>query len=210
MANMVDFVRILLKAYKEELTLEQIIQLLANKNQTKTQEVKDAIPELLSTNTIIQTNGNKYKIANNDNPNYFYVFQSKSFNKEIAASCLFCPISKDNRTYRFWESIKEVKKGDIIFHEANKSVFAISEAQSEAQDAAKPYDFDNPEQGRTLTTTYAVLANQIEPIKLKDQLLEAQPDTVAPFNKTGKGNEGYLFYFNDDCAKIIIEGILNN
>ena len=72
MANMVDSVRILLKAYKDELTLEQIIQLLANKNQTKTQEVKDAIPELLSTNTIIQTNGNKYKSANNDNPNYFY------------------------------------------------------------------------------------------------------------------------------------------
>lgn len=207
---MVDSVRILLKAYKEELSLDQIIYILAKKNQTAIEAIKNAIPQLLSAGTIIETGENKYKIAGNEKPKYFYVFQSNSYNKELSTNCLFCPISKDDRTYRFWESIKEVKPGDIIFHEANKWVVAISEAQSEAKEADKPYELDKPEHGRTLTTTYAVLANQVEPVRLKDELLPAQPESVAPFTRNGTGNEGYLFHFNEECAKIIVKGILNS
>ena len=76
MANMVDSVRILLKAYKEELSLDQIIYILAKKNQTAIEAIKNAIPQLLSAGTIIETGENKYKIAGNEKPKYFYVFQS--------------------------------------------------------------------------------------------------------------------------------------
>ena len=210
MANMTDSIRILLKAYKEELTVEQIIKILANKKEELKNEILKAIPELLSAKLIIQTGDNTYKSGCKENYNYFYVFQSNSYNSEMGANCLFCPHSPDNHTYPFWESIGNVKKGDIIFHEAKQTVFAISEAQTEARDAEKPYALGDPEHGRTLTTIYASLINQVEPTSLKDELLLAQPDNLGPFDKNGKGKEGYLFNFNDESAKIIIKGILKN
>lgn len=210
MTDMTDKIRILLKAYGKELTLEQITKIFSNRNTNNKEEIQNAIPELLSAKLIIQTTDNTYKTACEERPNFFYVFQSISFNKEMPENCLFCPHSPANHTYPFWESIGDVKKGDIIFHETNQHVAAISEAQSEARDADKPYELNKPEHGRVLHTLYANLANQIAPVELKDQLLPAQPEKVAPFNRNGKGNEGYLFYFNQECAKIIIDGIINN
>lgn len=210
MTNMTDKIRILLKAYGEELTLDQITKLFSNRNTNNKEEIQNAISELVSVKLIKKTTDNTYKTACTERPNFFYVFQSKSFNKEVQNNCLFCPHSPDNRTIRFWESIGDVKTGDIIFHETNQHVAAISEAQSEARDADKPYDLDKPEHGRLLHTLYAHFANSVQPVELKEQLLPAQPEKVAPFNRNGTGNEEYLFYFNQECAKIIIDGIINN
>ncbi len=210
MTNMTDKIRILLKAYGEELTLEQITKILANRNEKFKDEIKQAIPELLAANLINQTADNTYKTACENRPNFFYVFQNISYMKELSAECLFCPHSPDNHTYPFWESIGDVRKGDVIFHEFKGSVVAISEAQSEARNANKPYDLDKPEAGRVLNTLYVVLQNQVEPFSLKEELLPAQPEKLGPFDRNGKGKEGYLFNFNDECAKIIINGILKN
>ena len=210
MTNMTDKIRILLKAYGEELTLEQITKILANRNEKFKDEIKQAIPELLSANIINKTADNTYKTVCENRPNFFYVFQNLSYMKELSAECLFCPHSPDNHTYPFWESIGDVRKGDVIFHEFKGSVVAISEAQSEARNANKPYDLDKPEAGRVLNTLYVVLQNQVEPFSLKEELLPAQPEKLGPFDKNGKGKEGYLFNFNDECSKIIINGILKN
>lgn len=210
MTNMTDRIRILLKAYGEELTLEQITKIFSNRNTNNKDEIQNAIPELLSAKLIINTADNTYKTACTERPNFFYVFQNLSFTKEFEASCLFCPHSPANHTYPFWESIGDVRKGDIIFHEFDKSVVAISEAQSEARNADKPYDLDKPESGRVLNTLYSSLLGQVKPFTLKDELLPAQPEKLGPFDRNGKGKEGYLFNFNDECAKIIINGILKN
>ena len=42
MANMTDSIRIILKAYKEELTVEQIIKILANKKEELKNEILKA------------------------------------------------------------------------------------------------------------------------------------------------------------------------
>lgn len=210
MTNMTDRIRILLKAYGEELTLEQITKIFSNRNTNNKDEIKQAIPELLSAKLIINTADNTYKTACTERPNFFYVFQNISFKKEVEASCLFCPHSPDNHTYPFWESIGDVRKGDIIFHEFKGNVVAISEAQSEARNADKPYELGDPEYGRVLYTLYANLFGQVTTINLKNELLPAQPEQLGPFDKNGKGKEGYLFNFNDECSKIIINGILKN
>ena len=48
MTTMKDSIRILLKAYGEDLYLEQINKLLAGKNEKLQTEIKAAIPDLLS------------------------------------------------------------------------------------------------------------------------------------------------------------------
>lgn len=212
MTNMTDKIRILLKAYGEELTLEQIIKLLAGKAENLKDEINKAIPELLEAKQIIQTKDNTYKTTCKEKPNYFFVFQNNSFTEEVKASCLFCSHSPENHTVSHWDSIGDIKEGDIIFHECGNTVAAISEAQSEARNDVRPYSYKGraPDEGRRVDTMYVSLRNQINPTELRDVLYPAQPERVAPFNRNGKGNEGYLFYFNQECAKIIIDGILKN
>ena len=74
MTNMTDRIRILLKAYGEELTLEQITKILAGRAENLKDEIKKAIPELLASKQIIQTKDNIYKTACEEKPNYFFVF----------------------------------------------------------------------------------------------------------------------------------------
>ena len=212
MTSMIDSIRILLKAYGEELTLEQITKILAGRAENLIDEIKKAIPELVASKQIIQTKDNIYKTACEEKPNYFFVFQNNSFIEEAKASCLFCSHSPERHTVSHWESIGYIKKGDIIVHECSNSIVAISEAQGEARNDIRPYSYKGrePDEGRFLETMYVSLRSQIDPITLKDLLYPAQPEKVAPFNKNGKGNEGYIFYFNEACAKIIIDGIINN
>ena len=212
MTNMTESVRILLKAYGYELSLEKIMIILAKKDDKLREEIKQTIPELLSAKLIIQTGEDTYKTACEQKPNYFFVFQNNSYQEEQKASCLFCSHSPDNHTVAHWESIDEVRKGDIIFHECGNSIVAISEVQTEARDAIRPYPYKgrDPDSGRKIETMYVNLKTQVDPLNLKDALYPAQPEKVAPFNKNGKGNEGYLFYFNEACTKIIIEGIIKN
>lgn len=212
MTNMTDSIRILLKAYGEELSLDKIMIILAKKDEKLREEIKQTIPGLLTSKLIIQTGEDTYKTTCAQKPNYFFVFQNNSYQEEQKISCLFCSHSPDNHTIVHWESMDEVRKGDIVFHECNNSIAAISEVQAEAKDAIRPYKYrgSEPDSGRIIETMYVNLRTQVNPLDLKDALYPAQPEKVAPFNKNGKGNEGYLFYFNEACAKIIIEGIINN
>ena len=63
MTSMIDSIRILLKAYGEELTLEQINKILAGRAENLKDEIKKAIPDLLASKQIIQTKDNIYKNA---------------------------------------------------------------------------------------------------------------------------------------------------
>lgn len=112
MTKTTDSVRILLKAYGEELTLEQIKKLLATKD-----DISSAISELLSEKEIMEVCSNTYKISGTTRPKLFYVFQKNTYLKESKAECIFCPYSPDSKTIAHWNSIEEVQNGDIIFHE---------------------------------------------------------------------------------------------
>lgn len=210
MTSMKDSVRILLKAYEEELSLGQIYKLLAGKNIKLQTEIKAAISDLLSDKSIIEIGQQTYKSVCERRPNYFYVFQNKTYYEELREGCLFCSLSPEGKTISHWESISDVRKGDIIFHDVGGSIVAISEAQIEARKSIRPYVIKGWEQdeGRRLDTTYVFLRNQIESQTIKEELYQNQPEKVAPFNKNGKGNEGYLFYFNEACAKLVFEAML--
>lgn len=207
MTKMTDAVRILLKAYGEELSLEQIIKVLNKKNKD---EIIKAIPELISAKEIIETAPQTYKTVCEARPNYFFVFQNLTYLEELKNECLFANHSPVGKTVPHWESMEDVRKGDIIMHECGNMICAISEAQSEVRNAIRPYstkDIDSGN-GRRVDTMYVILHNQIDPFSVKDELSAVLPEKLAPFNKNGKGNEGYLFNFNEKSAKVIFNAML--
>lgn len=210
MTKATDSVRILLKAYGDELSLEQIKKLLATKD-----DITSSVSELVSEKIIEEVSPNTYKISDTTRPKFFYVFQKKSYMKEFNTECIFCSYSPDSKPIAHWDSIEEVQAGDIVLHECDGSIYAVSEAKGHVYDADRPYSYTdgNIDHGRKVDLSYVWLKSQIDRKsdkfeQLRKDLYESQPEKVAPFDKNGKGNEGYLFYFNDVCAKMIFSEML--
>ena len=68
----------------------------------------------------------------------FYVFQGKTFERELSGGFIFAPYSPADRRFPFWELMSEVKAGDVILHGAGGDIVAISEAIS------SEYEIDMP------------------------------------------------------------------
>ena len=60
-------------------------------------------------------------------PNYFYVYQNKTFDAEFRGSFLWSPqFANGWRPHPGYECMKEVRRGDIIFHSFQSAIVAVS------------------------------------------------------------------------------------
>jgi predicted HNH restriction endonuclease len=140
-------------------------------------------------------------------PNYFFVFQNKSFVEESEESYLWAPKKTlTGQKVSHWELMTEVEEGDYIIHSFQKQIKAISIAKSSA------YTFDNPKEdaeqwmpdGWKIDTEYFIIKKPIITSDYKEAIKSLQPTKNAPFNKLGKGNTGYLFRANKDLFDFIV------
>lgn len=128
----------------------------------------------------------------------FYVFQGKTYEKELSQGFIFAPYSPKERYFPFWELMSEVKVGDIILHGAGGDIIAISEATS------SEYTIEMPRFAREWDK-YGPNARRIDinvcwplfPITTKDHrrkiIEECAWKSNTPFNRNGGGKQGYLF-----------------
>ena len=144
---------------------------------------------------------------NRKKPNYFFVFQNKSFVEESEESYLWAPKKTLNgQKVSHWELMTEVEEGDYIVHSFQKQIKAISKAKSSA------YTFDNPKEdaeqwmpdGWKIDTEYFIIKKPIITSYHREAIKSLQPTKNAPFNKLGKGNTGYLFRANKDFFDFIV------
>lgn len=145
--------------------------------------------------------------------NYYFVFQNKSFEHEHKGGYLWAPKSTENgKRVSHWESMKGVKKGDLILHSVNKKLVAVSIAKGDCIDAQQPDEIKRErlwqDDGYMVYTEYFDLKDTIITSTHKDKILELQPKVNAPFNRLGRGNTGYLFNSNKELSKYLIEEIL--
>ena len=76
--------------------------------------------------------------------NYFFVFQNKTFQKELWGNYLWAPkYTKNKRTCSHWTNMKNVKTGDIIFSGFNKNIVSINIATSNCYDCDRPIELQS-------------------------------------------------------------------
>jgi 5-methylcytosine-specific restriction endonuclease McrA len=145
---------------------------------------------------------------NRKKPNYFFVFQNKSFVEESEESYLWAPKKTlDGKKVSHWGLMTEVEEGDYVIHSFQKQIKAISIAKSSA------YTFDNPKEnaeqwmpdGWKIDTEYFIIDKPIITSDHREAIKSLQPTKNAPFNKLGKGNTGYLFRANKDFFDFIVK-----
>jgi putative restriction endonuclease len=143
---------------------------------------------------------------------YWWVNQNQTFRHEVPGGYLWSP--KKNRNGRlnpFYEFMKEVSPGDIVFSFADTKIPAIGVALSNAYEAPKPLEFGQVGAywdviGWRVNIQFTGLNNQIRPVEHIERLRPFLPAKYAPLQPNGDGLQSvYLTTVNERLAAQLID-----
>lgn len=123
---------------------------------------------------------------------YWWVNQNKTWIHEREGRYLWAPHhDKRGAQLPHWDSMDDVRRGDIIFHYVRQHIVALSRALTRAYDAPNPggADFaDWSADGRMLRVGIAILPRELHRDSVPGHL-----KVEAPFKTNGAAKVGYLW-----------------
>jgi HNH endonuclease len=126
---------------------------------------------------------------------YWWVNQNQTFDQEFAGCYLWSPKRKSNQQRNpFYEFMREVAPGDIIFSFQGTLIRAMGIALSHCYESPKPSEFGTAgsnwsDIGWKVEVQYYSLQNQIRPVDEISILLPLLPERYSPLQSTGRGNQ---------------------
>lgn len=103
-----------------------------------------------------------------------------------------------------WQRMKEVQKGDRIFHYVKGLIVAISVANDNFQNAPKPSIMQNHskwnDEGYLVNLEYHELDVPLNVRSSFNEILPLLPIKYSAFQQNGDGNQGYLYPCNEELA----------
>ncbi|SDN62531.1 HNH endonuclease [Bacillus sp. OK048] len=142
--------------------------------------------------------------------NYFLVFQNKSYKEERNGGYLWAP-QKNNtgQTFHHWTDMKMIKKEDIVFNSYNGNLVSVLIAKENCTEHERPTGLDQldlwEKDGWLVNAEYIDLKAPITYKDYMEDILKLQDNKYAPFNKSGRGNTGYLFRVSEELANFLFE-----
>ena len=124
---------------------------------------------------------------------YWWVNQNQTFRQEIGGGYLWSPKRNANGARNpFYESMREVAPGDLIFSFVDTRIFAIGTAQSYCYESPKPTEFGeaglNWEAiGWRIRVKFARLRHQVRPKDHMSILGSLLPEKYSPLQPNGNG-----------------------
>jgi len=145
---------------------------------------------------------------------YWWVNQNQTFRQEQKGGYLWSPKrNADGGKNHFYEAMREVAPGDVIFAFVDTFIAAIGMAQSYCWESPKPTEFGTVGQywsnvGWKVRVHFHRLDNRIRPKDHIDILKPLLPNKYSPLQKSGNGNQGiYLTELEKDLA-LVLAGII--
>jgi hypothetical protein len=126
---------------------------------------------------------------------YWWVNQNQTFEHEFHGGYLWSPKRKSNQQRNpFYEFMREVSPGDLIFSFQGARIPALGIAQSPCYEAPKPDEFGASganwsDIGWKLEVHYIQLHNSIRPADHIEFLRPLLPEKYSPLQATGRGNQ---------------------
>jgi putative restriction endonuclease len=124
---------------------------------------------------------------------YWWVNQNQTYRHEIQGGYLWSPKHNANGARNpFYESMREVAPGDLIFSFAETRILAVGVAQSYCWESPKPQEFGNAGQnweniGWKVKVAFTELANKVRPKDHIEVLRPLLPDRYSPLQPNGNG-----------------------
>ena len=141
---------------------------------------------------------------------YWWVNQNQTSRHEIAGGYLWSPKRNANGARNpFYESMREVAPGDLIFSFVDTRIVAIGIAESYCYESPKPEEFGNTGMnweniGWRVRVRYTDLLNRIRPREHMALLGPLMPERGAPLQESGRGHQRYLTGAPDPFAETVI------
>lgn len=105
--------------------------------------------------------------------------------------------------------MKMIKKEDIIFNSYNGKLVSVLIAKENCKEHERPTGLDQldlwDKDGWLVNAKYINLEEPITYKDYMDDILKLQDEKYAPFNKSGRGNTGYLFRVSEELANFFFE-----
>ena len=118
-------------------------------------------------------------------------------------------VNRDESQNHFYETMREVARGDIVFSFCSRKIMAIGIAQRPAYTCPKPQEFGSAgaswnEVGWRVDVQFKVLIKQIEPRQHMDLLRPLLPERYSPIRADGTGNQIYLAELPDSFGHALL------
>ena len=143
---------------------------------------------------------------------YWWVNQNQTFEHEFAGGYLWSPKRKSNNARNpFYEFMRAVAPGDIIFSFVSARILAIGIAQSTAYESPKPPEFGSAGPnwsaiGWKVAVRFFRMNSPFRPSDHMEILAPLLPEKYSPLQGSGRGNQGvYLTLLPDALARALIE-----
>jgi putative restriction endonuclease len=141
---------------------------------------------------------------------YWWVNQNQTFRQEFAGGYLWSPKrNKGEKRNPFYESMREVSPGDLIFSFVDTRIVAIGIARSYCWECPKPAEFGSTGQywenvGWKVSVTFTSLLNKVRPMDHIAVLSAVLPEKYSPLQANGHGNQGvYLTELSQEFAEVL-------
>jgi hypothetical protein len=124
---------------------------------------------------------------------YWWVNQNQTYRHEVKGGYLWSPKRNVNGARNpFYESMREVAPGDLVFSFAETRILAVGVAQSYCWESPKPEEFGNAGQnwenvGWKVKVSFTELANKVRPKDHIEVLSPLLPDRYSPLQPNGNG-----------------------
>jgi putative restriction endonuclease len=124
---------------------------------------------------------------------FWWVNQNQTFRHEVPGGYLWSPKrSKNSRSNPFYEFMKEVSPGDVVFSFADTRIPAIGIALSNAYEAPKPKEFGQVGAywdlvGWRINMRFTMFRQSIRPVDYIERLRPYLPKKYSPLQPNGSG-----------------------
>lgn len=141
---------------------------------------------------------------------YWWVNQNQTYRHEVRGGFLWSPKRKtDGSRNPFYDTMTEVRPGDLIFSFCDTRIKAIGVAQGAAQSATKP-DFGNAgiqwgEDGWYVPVEFEETDNPVRPKDFIEELRPHLPSKYGALQANGNGNQSvYLTEVSKAFAEVLL------
>ena len=141
---------------------------------------------------------------------HWWVNQNQTYRHEVQGGYLWSPKRNANGARNpFYESMREVAPGDLVFSFKDTRIIAIGIAQSYCWESPKPLEFCNAGQnweniGWRVKVKFTELSNTIRPKDHMAVLRPVLPDRYSPLQPNGNGLQSvYLTELSTPFAEVL-------
>ena len=144
---------------------------------------------------------------------FWWVNQNQTYNHEIGGGYLWSPqTNKNNARNQFYENMKLVQPGDIVFSFSDTKIKAIGLIESHAYESQKPEvfgttgDYWNAKGWRVDVSYHRPAREGIRPKDYMELIIPHLPEKYSPLQHNGNGLQGvYLAEITPGLAELLMK-----